>query len=151
MTQHWNGEYDYRFDQYMSFQNQMFGFRNLEAYELNQGLKISGASIVFQVDQTCNAEQLWGKEFIRFRAASNVKPTRVEFRDELDQVVQAELDPSQGPLYLKDYDGFEQYIPRRLTGDRNRMQGRVLIYRIIHDADEEFKIADSAIQYKKLK
>jgi len=151
LTQHWNGEYDYRFDQYMSFQNQMFGFRDLEAYELNEGLVISGSPIVFQADQVANPEQMWGKEFIRFRAASNVKPTRVEFRDELGQAVQAELDPSQGALYLKDYDGFEQYIPRRLAGDRNRMQGRVLIYRIIHDASEEFKIADSAIQYKKLK
>lgn len=155
ITKHWVGEFGYRFDEYLSFDGKTFGFRSGQTFELNKGNQISGANITADVLQASAKEQIWGKEFIRIRVASDNKPTRVEFFNNLNQTnVQAELDPSNSQFYLKDYDGFEQYIPRKLASvdpARPRMQGRLLIYKILHNLAESFKIVDAATQYKILK
>lgn len=155
VTKHWIGEFSYRFDQYLSFDNRTYGFRSGQTFELNKGNQISLANITADILQASSKEQISGKEFIRLRVASDNKPTKVEFFNDLTQtVVQSELDPTASSFYLKDYDGFEQFISRKLASadaSRPRMQGRLLIYKIIHNLAEEFKVIDSAIQYKILK
>ena len=101
-----------------------------------------------------NSIDISDKEFIRIRVNSDNKPTKVEFFNDLQGLligdVKCELDTIANPLALKDYNGFEQYIPRQ-TISRDRMQGRLLIFKISHNLDEDFKIITTDIQYKQLK
>jgi hypothetical protein len=108
--------------------------------------------------QKTSPQQPLEKEFIDFEVLTGprgtMKPTRVEFMDENFTVLSA-LDPSiQGPLYLKQYDGWRQFIPRKeesIDPLRSRIQLRLLLYKIIHNLAEDFKIVDSIIQYKPIK
>jgi len=85
---------------------------------------------------------------------SNIKPTRVEFYNEEMQLLCA-LDQSiQGPRYLKKYDGFYQHIPRQdalVSNGRDRVQNRLLIYKIIHNLDSAFDIKSCVVDYKNIK
>ena len=148
----WIGRYDYAFDQYLAIKNRTFAMRGLSTFEVNKGFEINGSDITGFVTHVSAKDQMDGKEFIRIRVASDKKPTRVEFLDAPEGAVLAALDPSiQGPLYLKDYRGFEQYIPRKQDADRQRIQDRLLIFKVIHDKPEHFKIIDTMIDYKVLK
>ena len=96
------------------------------------------------------------KEFIRIRinTGNNVKPTRVEFYDEYNGTLLCFKDPSQGPLYLKNYRGFEGFIDRKLASvslTRDRVQGRLLVYKIIHSFASPFKLISTGVQYKLIK
>ena len=56
-----------------------------------------------------------------------------------------------GNLFLKKYRGFEQFISRAdvsFSPTRNRIQGRSLIFKVIHDLPEDFRVVDIGIQYK---
>ena len=81
--------------------------------------------------------------------------TKVEFFNDISQVKsnepQAVLDTATNPLALKDYYGFEQFIPRKTDAPNYRMQGRIVLYKIIHNLEEDFKITDVGVQYKLLK
>ncbi len=155
LTQHWLGEFTHRFDKYLSFDAKMFGMKDGERYELNKGTDINGSPVAGSVTQASSMQQMSGKEFIRVRVASDNKPSKIEFFNDLSQTTaQSELDPSTNSLALKDYDGFEQYVPRKLSSvdsSRPRMQGRLLIYKIIHNLAESFKVIDAAINFKLLK
>lgn len=152
VNKHWNGKYDYQFDKYLAIKNRTYGMRDLSTYELNKGFKINGEDITCSVIQASSMQQMYGKEFIRIRVASDNKPTRVEFGEDPDDTTIAVLDPSiQGQGYLKDYRGYEQYIPRKQDNTRQRIQGRLLVFKVIHNKPEHFKIIDTAIQYKVLK
>jgi hypothetical protein len=151
----WQGGFDYDFDRYLSFDNKSFGMRDLETYELDKGRIINGELIEAFVVQA-SVEQIYkDKEFIRIRVNSDNKPTRAEFFNNLPQLlnndVQAVLDTATNPLAFKDYYGFEQYIPRKTSIPRDRMQGRLLIFKIIHNLDEDFRISSTDVQFKPLK
>jgi hypothetical protein len=155
----WQGTNDHRFDMYSVRHNQIFGHRNLETFELEKGYIINGANIQFEVLTGASSEQFYDKEFIRTRinTLQGQKPTRVEFYKEVGGPVQCALDASilaQGALYMKDYRGYEGFIPRidsSVNINRPRFQQRLIIYKIIHNLATDFKIVDSSIQYKILK
>lgn len=151
---HWQGELTYNFDRYLYSQNKMFGMRNGETYELEKGYVINGANIEAWLMQTASSDQRFEKEFIDIQSNSIEKPTRIEFLDRAMNVMCA-LDQSiQGPLYLKKYNGYRQFIPRKDLAydvDRKRVQSRLLIYKIIHNLPEDFKIIDNFVKYKILK
>jgi len=151
----WQGGFDYNFDKYLSFENKTYGMRDMETYLLDEGRIINGELIDAFVIGASVPEQFRDKEFIRMRVNSDNKPVRIEFFNNLSQLlvddVQAVLDTTTNPLALKDYYGFEQYIPRKTAPPRNRMQGRLLIFKIIHNLDEDFRITSTDVQYKALK
>lgn len=162
-SQQWEGTNDYNFDKFLSFDNTTYGMREMETYILNEGRIISGEQVNAFLTQACsvmksttgrNSVDISDKEFIRIRVNSDNKPTKVEFFNDLQGLligdVKCELDTIANPLALKDYNGFEQYIPRQ-TISRDRMQGRLLIFKISHNLDEDFKIITTDIQYKQLK
>ncbi len=163
VNQHWEGTNDYNFDKFLSFNNETYGMSGMETYSLNKGTIISGEQILAFITQVSAASSMgYGssrvsvsdKEFIRIRVSSDNKPTKVEFFSDLAGLlindVKATLDTIANPLALKDYNGFEQYIPRE-TISRDRMQGRLLIFKISHNLDENFKVVSTDIQYKPLK
>jgi hypothetical protein len=154
----WIGHNDYKFDRFVTIANDMFAQRDGETYELGKGFLINGQPVEFEVTAVASPEQFWDKEFIRVRINSpeNQKPTRVEFFRELNGTLQliGFLDSSQGALYLKNYRGWEQFIPRIIASadvNRRRAQGRLILYKIIHNLQSDFKVVDSSIQYKLLK
>ena len=129
--------------------------RDAETFLLDEGRIINGQQIEAFVIQASVPAQFKDKEFIRIRINSDNKPVKVEFFNDLPQLlagnVQAELDTVTNPLALKDYYGFEQFIPRKTAAPKNRMQGRLLIFKIIHNLDEDFRVSTTDVQYKLLK
>ena len=111
------------------------------------GYTVNSESLIFSVTQASSPQQIMSKEFIRTRIASSQKPTSVEFYYSDGGTLLNSLTAAS----LKDYGAYEQYIPRQSAAPNNRMQGRLLIYKIIHNLDSEFTLVDTAIQYKLLK
>lgn len=157
-TSHFVGFFTYNFDQYTFIGSEMYGSRESETYLLNKGYQINGENIESYLIQKTSPNQPIEKEFIDFEVLTGprgtMKPTRVEFLDE-DQNFLSALDESvQGPLYLKQYDGWRQFIPRKdesVDPKQSRIQYRLLLYKIFHNLAEDFKIVDSIIQYKEIK
>lgn len=152
----WIGINDFKFDRFTANHYQLLGHRNFETYILGEGYIMNGDPVVFEVLSAAAPEQEVDKEYIRIRINSpeGQKPTRVEFYKEKNGTVQCFLDPSQGNLYLKNYRGYEQFIGRILASvnsNRPRFQGRLIVYKIIHNLASEFRIIDVSLQYKKLK
>jgi hypothetical protein len=160
----WQGGFDYNFDKYLSFDNKTYGMRDMETYLLDEGRIINGelieahvigSSSVYSRSSMNSYSRTPDKEFVRIRVNSDTKPVRIEFFNDLNQLlsnnVQALLDTVANPLHLKNYYGYEQYIPRKTDTPFNRMQGRLLVFKIIHNLDEDFRITSTDVQYKGLK
>jgi len=154
ITKHWIGQFAYFFDRFISFKNDIFGMRDLQTFELNSGKLISGRVINSFVIQASPTESRRGKEFIRIRVESDNKPNQIEFTDNVEDmlagIIDSFLDTDVNPDELLDYDGFEGYIPRSALKTKDRTQGRVLFFKIIHKKQEDFKIISSQVQYKEL-
>jgi len=150
----WIGTNSFLFDSYTCIDNKMYGHRDMETYELNQGYQINGEPIEAMLFAGSAPESDKDKEFIRVRINSSAKPTRVDFYKTKAGVIQCSLDPSMGPYYLKNYRGYENYIGRiksSVNSERPLFQGRLILLKIFHNLAEEFKIIDTTIQYKKIK
>lgn len=151
----WQGDSTYRFDRFLSFENKTYGMRGLETYELDKGRIINGELIQAELINVCSAQRNKDKEFVRIRINSENMPIRVEFFDNFEQVlnndVQAEIDTVSNPNALRDYNGFEQFVPCKLDPPNDRMQGRSMLFKIIHNADEPFKVVTTELEFKPLK
>ena len=150
----WFGTNDFTFDRFTTYANRVFGHKDLKTYELNQGYVINGDPIEMRVVGAASPDSNKDKEFIRIRINSSSRPTFVGFKKEKTGVTQCFLDISKGARYLKNYNGWEGYIGRiesSVNINRPRLQGRLLIFEISHNLAEEFKIIDTAIQFKLIK
>jgi hypothetical protein len=140
----WISSYDFRFDKMVSFDNKTFGSKNMETYQLHYGNQINNQDILFEVENVSAPENDFDKEFKKFKVFSSFRPQTIEFfNDEI--VKQSELTSTQ----LKDYGGFEQFIPVNPTL-RNRVQGMFLFYKINDSSGNKIKINKTTIQYKNL-
>lgn len=153
------GVFTYNFDQYQFHENGVIGSRNLESFELEKGFLINSSPIEgFLINRT-SSNQPFEKEFISINVNTGkrgtMKPTSIEFLDEETLSVLCRLNnTTKGPLYLKQYDGWFQMIPRKdasVSLNRERLQSRILFFKIIHNFEEEFKITNSVIQSKIIK
>lgn len=150
----WQSKFSYRFDQYTQIENKLLGSRELQTWELDKGFVINGANIEMFLTQNTTPARGVEMEFIKIQVDSDNKPTKVEFLDENYNVLCKLDQASKGPLYLKDYSGWEQFIPRKDVGasaDRERIQSRLLIYKIFHNLAEDFRVIESVVQFKKIK
>jgi hypothetical protein len=145
----------YNYDKYLYYKNHLFGMKRGRTYELGIGNQIDGKDMECYVTGLSNAVVVVDKEFIRIRVNSNSKPEQVYFyksyedykNDNYDSIV----DTTVTPLAMKDYFGYECYIPRSFYPPHERNQGRVVIFKIVSSQDEEFLVATTALQYKQLK
>jgi len=152
------GRFKYNFDQYCFHKNRIIGSRELESYELGKGFKINGLPIeAFLINRT-SPNQALEKEFISINVNTGkrgtMKPSSIEFLDEEDLSLLCSLSAANGPLYLKQYDGWFQFIPRKdlsVSSGRERLQSRILFFKINHIFEEEFRITNSIIQSKIIK
>jgi hypothetical protein len=148
----WVGRYTYSFDRYLCIGNRTFGFRDAETYELHIGSEVNGDTIECSAETVFNPQSNADKEFTRIRAASDLKPTAIEFMETLDGPVVARMDAATfGQFYLKDYHGWEHLIPRKSVAPFNRMQGRRLIARVVYQGEEAFLLSSLECEYKLLK
>lgn len=157
-TSHWVGRLTYEFDSYLFKTGKNYGFKNLKMYELDKGFLINGNAITAYLIQFCSNEINEEKEFISFEVNTGprgtMKPTEIIFLDE-EQTELCRLNESLfGDLYLKQYNGWWNQIPRKevsVSATRQRLQYRLLLFKIIHSFEEDFKVASTTIQYKNLK
>lgn len=155
----WEGYFDYKFDQYYMSENKMFGVRDLQTFEIGKGFKINGIDIAFELTTIFSPGNVsLEKEFIRIGVQTGrrgqMKPTRIEFYD-IDMNMLCSLSQfSQGTMFLKQYDAWEQFIGRKdavVSYNRDRVQERTLIVKIIHSEPEDFRVVTTTIQYKIIK
>lgn len=154
----WVGTYDYGFDKLLSFNNKVYGMKDFETYELGKGNQINGSNIQGEIHVTSNDAAIRGKEFIRVRVNSDNKPTSVEFYDDFNAyragTPSSSLDTTTNAFHLKNYDGYEGYVPRKdasYDSERKRQIGRYLIYKVIHNTTEDFEVSTIETQYKLIK
>jgi hypothetical protein len=150
-----NGTYDYCYDKYLTIGNKTYGMKLGFTYDIGStGYLLGGLPYEAIVYQVAAPRQILSKEFIRIRVASDVIPSFINFveEDTIENIgVIATLSPADSQFYLKDYGAYEQYIPRRSAEPFYRIQGRILMYKVVHNREENFRVTDIAIQYKELK
>jgi hypothetical protein len=124
-------------------------------YQLGVGNQIDGVDMECYVTGVSDKDIIADKEFIRIRVNSNSKPEKIyfykSFADYKSDTFDSVVDANAVPLSIKNYFGYECYIPRSLTAPYERNQGRVAIFKIVSTLDEEFLVTSTAVQYKALK
>ncbi len=150
LSQSWVGTFSYNFDKYiLKDDSSIYGMKNGNTYTLNEGTKISGQDVVAKVLTSIAPKQINDKEFLRIRVNSDYKPDEINFYTSFDQYESGDIKGVILKSQLKNYLGYEQYIPRR-NDNGNRVQSRVLLYEIKHSDETEFTLVDVQVQYKLL-
>jgi hypothetical protein len=146
---------DYDYDQYLYIDNKFYGMKNGVTYRLGFGNQINGQDIEASVTGVSDKQIYFDKEFIRIRVNSNHKPEQIQFFDSYEQyltgVPSSIVDSTSIPLSIKNYHGFECYIPRKTIFPHYRQQGRVVLFKIINTMQQEFLVTSTGVQYKLLK
>jgi len=145
----------YLYDKYLYINNKLYGMKNSKTYQLGIGNELNGDPIECYVAGVSDKEIYSDKEFIRIRVNSNSKPEKIYFYDShndyktdtFSSVVNSVLNP----ISIKDYFGYECYIPRKILSPYYRQQGRLVIFKIVSSSDEEFLVTNTGVQYKALK
>lgn len=142
------GRYDYRFDKMMSSNNESYGARYFKTYHLHDGTEINGAPITAYLLDVVSKGGLDTKEYIRLRVNSDNSPTSIEIYNKKTDTFSG-LNQSVITQF-RNYGGFENYVPRNTLTDGNRMQGRSMVYKVIHNLEEPFKIVTTQVTSKKI-
>jgi hypothetical protein len=149
----------YNFDKYLYYRNFFVGMKNNGEYNgtfiLGVGNEIDGQPITCYLSGVSDAVIIADKEFIRIRVNSNSKPEQIYFYKSFNNyktnTFDSVVDSNAVPLSIKDYFGYECYIPRSVVAPYYRNQGRVVIFKIVSAEDEDFLVTSTAVQYKALK
>jgi hypothetical protein len=145
----------YDYDKYLYYKNKLFGMKGSGTYELGIGNQINGDDMPCYLTGVSDAVIIADKEFIRIRVNSNSKPEQIYFYKSYDDyktdTYDSVVDANAVPLSIKNYFGYECYIPRSIYAPYERNQGRMVIFKIVSSADEEFLVTSTAVQYKALK
>lgn len=145
----------YDYDKYLYVQKRLYGMKNSKTYELGVGNQINGKDMECYVAGVSDKEIYFDKEFIRIRVNSKSKPSKIFFYDNYDDyrndAFSSVVDASSSPIAIKNYFGYECYIPRKDLAPHYRQQGRLCIFKIVSEADEEFFVTSTGVQYKALK
>jgi len=145
----------YVYDKYLHVGNDLYGMKDGVTYKLGVGNQIDGQNIECYLTGVSDAEIIYEKEFIRIRVNSNSKPSKIFFYNDYQSYIGDNytnvVDADAVPLSIKDYHGYECYIPRRTLFPYYRQQGRVMIFKIVSETDEDFFVTSTSVQYKELK
>lgn len=148
----WVGTFGYRFDNFVTDGNTVYGIRDLKTYQLGIGYEINGAEINHEVTTITAKDSSYGKEYKDIRILSSSKPTYVGFSELEDNMPECYLaNPMNGntnAYYLKDYNGYRNRIPRRFETDYSRLQGLSAAIKITHTvASEDFQLDKVQVFY----
>jgi hypothetical protein len=165
----WNGYYTHQFDSVFSDKLKLYSARDIEIYKLNYGYDMQGDAVIGFVIQSANPQfgsanvmhtsesaqdNLYQAsriaEYESIEISSDHKPTSVSFSNEVGEYPLCSLDGSLGQYYLKDYGFWTNKIPRQsLSGFR--LQGKVIVFNIMHNISEPFTLISTTIEYKILR
>lgn len=148
----WIGYNQYRFDKLAMRDKQMLATRESQTFVLDSGFIMNGQPVEWWLEYPTSPEPALEKEFIRIFVNSlrSQKPTSIEYYDKQGNLL-GTTSNATGPLYLKWYGRWEQFIPRQAAGARLRMQNRLLIVRIIFNLQSDFEMVMSGVQAKLIK
>lgn len=153
----------YNYQKYLALNNDVYGMKNGVTYKLNQGNSLDGSTVKSYVTgysigegARFSADPLYSsKEFIRIRVNSSHKPQKIYFFDTykkyLDNDYSSVVDSTSITYKIKDYGGYECYIPRKSVSPYLRQQGRIVYFKIENNTDEDFLINVTMVQFKELK
>jgi hypothetical protein len=153
----------YDYDKYLSMYNTLYAMKRGVTYELGVGNYIDGIAMVASAANVSSgkkgrfeADVLYqSKEFIRIRVNSNHKPNRILFFDDynnyINSVASSVVNSDSISYSIKDYGGYECYIPRKALAPHLRQQGRLVIFRVENNINEDFTINATMVQFKVLK
>jgi hypothetical protein len=145
----------YNYDKYLYENNDLYGMKNGKTYQLGIGNQIDGVDLECYLSGVSDKEIIYDKEFIRIRVNSNSKPEKIyfysSFNDYKNDNYSSVVDANANPINIKDYYGYECYVPRKIVAPYYREQGRVMIFKITNSSNEEFLITSTSVQYKTLK
>lgn len=145
----------YNYDKYLYIDNRLFGMKDAKTFELGIGNQINGQDMPAYLTGLSDAQIYFDKEFIRIRVNSNSKPEQIYFYDSYEDYINnnfsSSVDAVANPISIKDYFGYECYIPRKDLPPHYRQQGRVVLFKIVSSADEDFLVTSTGVQYKQLK
>lgn len=148
----WTGKFDYYKDRFITNGTKIFSAKEGMVYEQGVGWMIDGNPVEASVIQVAHPDTIAGKEFISTKIASIQKPTSVEFARKVDSLPEALLSENMSsptnPYYLKNYNGWTNFIPRMLQGNRDRLQDRKMYYKIVHNDKGEFVLVSVDTEYK---
>ena len=153
----------YNHDKYLAVGNTLYGMRDGITFKLGQGNVVDGKIMVASVTGISTGKKgrfepdvlYHSKEFIRIRVNSNHKPNRILFFDDYENyingVVSSVVDSDAISYSIKDYGGYECYIPRKTLPPNLRQQGRLVLFRIENDINDDFTVNATMVQFKVLK
>lgn len=148
----WLGVLDYDFETFNSFDNKTYGQRNesdgIKTYQLGEGIIVNGKKLIARIFGTLNPQIQQSYLFERLRINSNQKPD-VKFYNAGEMAVAVSELPSTA---LKNYNAFENLIPRDSSVDKNRNQNTHIIYQIQKALeDKNFFVNSITFMYNKIK
>lgn len=145
----------YNYDKYLYIGNKFYGAKDAKTYELGVGNQINGVDMEAYLTGASDKEIYFDKEFLRIRVNSNSKPDKIYFYDSYSDYISdnysSVVDATSNPIAIKNYFGYECYIPRKMVAPYYRQQGRVLLFKIVSTTDEDFLVTSAGVQYKALK
>lgn len=154
----WVGTVGYQFDSYLFSNGELYGMRSLNTYLLDRGFIINGEILEGYLIQIFSKDYTFDKEFIRIGVETGgrngEKPVSIQFLDENLNVMAEMSEAIFGPNWLLQYDKWEQFIPSKMVSynaEKDRIQDRLVIYKIIHNLEADFRVVNTDIQYKILK
>jgi len=154
----WVGRLHHIFDKYMYHDSESYGFRDGEMYILDRGFTINGSPIEAELIQFTSVAINEEKEAISIEINTGprgtMKPTEIEFLDEEMTILSRVNQALFGTGYLRQYSGWWAQVPRKeiaVSPNRDRIQYRVLLFKIKHSEEEDFKVVSSVIQWKPMK
>lgn len=160
-TNKWIGHFVYNYHDYLFHNGEVIGLRDAMAKVLDKGFTLPFGNIVASVEQISSGSADQEHEFIRIRVntdhlrgTNRGKPESVIFMDGDGGTMCEVSQTQQGQLYMKRYDGWEAFIPRKQSSydpDRKRVQEDYVLYRIRFANLEDLVLRSTNVQLKPLK
>lgn len=160
-TNKWIGHYGYNYHNYVFHNGEVIGLRDSMAKVLDKGFELAHGKIGASIEQISSGNADQEHEFIRIRVNTDHlrgtdrgKPEAVLFMDGDGDTMCEVSETEQGQLYMKRYDGWEAFIPRKRSSydpERKRVQEDYVLYRIRFANLEDLVLRSTNVQFKPLK
>ena len=147
----WQGKFTYRYDAFLHMNGKMRGMRDASTWRLGETPMddINGEAIEAWYMRAISPSGGKKFELVRSRDRSRNKPFKVEFYDQDLVLVSTMSEAIFGPLYLKEHDGWENWVPCK--NGNQRLQGNLFYKKVYFTARGADKAKSNAMEFKVLK
>jgi hypothetical protein len=147
----WTGKFTYQYDAFLHMKGRMRGMRDASTWRLGEDPMddINGAPIESWLMRPISPVAGKKFEYVRYRMHSKRKPNKVEFLDENRNVVSVLDANTFGALYLKEHDGWENWVPCK--EGTMRLQGHLFYAKTYWSERGADKAVSCANEFKVIK